>query len=101
VQVWERSIKQLPRGRWQLSTIEEQVYLMVSLSSVTGSITDLYLVDTEAVTLTHILRSGSHHANTRNTWMQPMDGDLLAINVDGGSMAGFKPLIASERITSP
>jgi hypothetical protein len=100
-EVWERSLRQLPRGQWQLRSIGRMVYLLISHSSLSGTTADLYHVDPATASLTHILRSGSHHAYTRNTWMQPMNEGFLLINVGGGSLAGYDPLMALERLTSP
>jgi murein DD-endopeptidase MepM/ murein hydrolase activator NlpD len=99
--VWERSLKKLPRGRLQLITNESGTYLLVVHSSTSGIKADLYRVDTETAGLTHILRSGSHRAYSRNSWILPMDAGLMLVNVGGGPLAAFDPRSALDRMNIP
>jgi len=101
-QVWERSIMAFPSGTWSLIKGNgADVYLLIAHSNSAGTLLDLYAVDLDDAELTHILNAGSRLTYTRNTWTQAAGDGMWLINVGGGPLAAFDPVIALDRITRP
>jgi hypothetical protein len=99
--VWERSLMVLPRGGWQLLTTTQELYLLVSHTDSSRTVADIYAIDLDSATLTHILRGDSRQSYTRNTWMQPLGEGLWLLNVGGGPLGAFNLQAAYQRVTSP
>jgi hypothetical protein len=91
----------LPLGDWQLVLLGEGVYLMVSHSGTTCAEVNLYAVDLESTTLTHILTGGTPQSFTRNTWLNYLGRNLFLLNVGTGPIAAFDPRTAFAIIGSP
>ena len=99
--VWERSIKELLRGQWQLYSRDDEVYLLHIYSSYAGTTVDIYAIGLDSAAFTHILSSGSRRAFVRNTWIRSMGEGLWLLNTDGGPIGAFDLKAAYARITSP
>jgi hypothetical protein len=99
--VWERSLSSLSRGSWYLFSDQDDVYLMHTYSVLSNLTVDIYVIDLESAVLTHIIRTGSRRAFSRNTWLDHMGDGLWLLNTDGGPLGAFDLQAAYERITQP
>jgi outer membrane protein assembly factor BamB len=97
--VWERSINNLSRGQWQLFSDRDAVYLKHTHSSYSISTVDIYTIDLETGGLTHIIRTSSRRAFSRDTWIHPMGDGIWLLNTDGGPLGAFDLYAAYQRIT--
>jgi hypothetical protein len=98
---WQRSLQHLPSGDLQLLTQDDHLYLLLPHTTAAGVQADLYALDSDTHTLTHILSSGSRSSYPRGTWALPLDNNTLLLNVAGGPLVAFDPLTAYQRITTP
>ena len=99
--IWERSIRALSKGEEHLITQGGRVYLFLSHTDSAGIQADLYAIDMESRSLTHIMTGGSRMSYTRGTWLLPINDDLFLVNIGGGPMVALDPLAAQDVITPP
>jgi murein DD-endopeptidase MepM/ murein hydrolase activator NlpD len=98
---WERSIATLPRGDLQFFNLGEVVYLLNVHSGPPGIQVDMYNINPESDTLTHILTGGSRQSHIRDVWVEPITPDQLLLNIGGGSIVAFDPKSAFQVISLP
>jgi murein DD-endopeptidase MepM/ murein hydrolase activator NlpD len=99
--IWERSLAALPRGELRFVSLVEAAYLMNFQTGSTGIQVDLYSINQESKTLTHILVGGSRLSYNRDVWMMPMSTDRILINIGGSAFFAFDPQSALSMISSP
>jgi len=99
--IWERSIGALPRGELRLVSLGDSVYLVNYHTDTTGIQVDLYAIDQESSTLTHIFNGGSRQSYSREVWLMPINANHLLLNIEAGGLALFDPQSALNRISAP
>jgi hypothetical protein len=99
--LWERTIEALPRGELRIISQDDTTYLLNFRSNAQGLQIDLYVIEQESNSLSHVLVAGSRQAYVRDVWLMPINQDRLLLNIGGGSLVAFDPESALSVITYP
>ncbi len=97
---WQRSIADLGAGESHLLLHDERPYLLVQSGNNVDSQLKLYAVDIENSTLRHIFTGGTRTPLDGGNWIISLGGDLVLINVGGGSLAALNTDTAVSQINS-
>jgi outer membrane protein assembly factor BamB len=98
--LWERSLRSLNSGNINLVVQDNRPYIFLTHNTSAGIQADLYAIDPDLQTLTHILSGGSRTAYARGAWIVPLDPGTLLLNIPGGPLVAFNPLDAYRRFTA-
>lgn len=82
---WERSYAGFIAGEVQLLVVGEQVVLVSTENNSSVSTISVFVVNLETAELTHGFTGGTRTAIPADTWMLPMNQQLL-LNIGGGHM---------------
>jgi outer membrane protein assembly factor BamB len=83
---WERSIKNFTFGKQQLAIQGDSAYLLWAHSTSTGNQINIYAIDLESATLTHILAAGTRISYSNQNLLDPISDRLLFVNVGAGPL---------------
>jgi len=95
--LWERSYARQVNGRPNLFLVGERPYLLTQDDRSGASYLSLYAIDLDDASLNHIFTGGTRSPISGNNWALPA-GDLILIQVGGGSMVGLDPKAAEAAV---
>ena len=93
---WQRSYAGQFEGNVTLHMIDDQPYLAASIGSgVNGTLT-VFALDMNQNSLTRLFEGGSRTPVASDMWITAVSNNQLLINVGGGPLALFNPIMAAE-----
>ncbi|MCL4267355.1 MAG: PQQ-binding-like beta-propeller repeat protein [Anaerolineae bacterium] len=92
---WERSLRGIPAGEVALLASDGRIYLTTQTSINEASELTIYAIDLDTAHLTRLLVGGTRAPLTADTWTTAA-GNLLLVNIGGGHLVAFDPLLALE-----
>ncbi len=93
---WERSVRDLGRSSLRLETLNGRPYLITEEAVNTTNTVSIYEIRPEQNQLEKVLEAGTRFPYPIDTWFETVNGFELLINVGGGPMLLFDPLVDPE-----
>ena len=92
--VWERSYRELPRGAQNLVMANGFPYLISKGGATSAGEITIYEIDIQNSHLNRIFLGGTRFGFVPETWVMPINGSQILINIGGGAMTLFDPIQA-------
>ncbi|MCA9963615.1 MAG: peptidoglycan DD-metalloendopeptidase family protein [Anaerolineales bacterium] len=92
---WDRSFAALGRGTPFLLTLADQPYLLYQTSSGSSAALNLYAINPDDATLTHLFSGGTRTSLPQDSWAMALSDQLL-IHIGGGALVAFFPVIGNQ-----
>ncbi len=92
---WDRSYAALGRGTPFLLTLADQPYLLYQTSSGSNATLNLYAINPDNATLTHVFTGGTRTSLPQDSWAVALPEQLL-FNIGGGSLVALSPVIGDQ-----
>ncbi len=93
---WERSYSDLIEGQISFLALDGELYLMAWDDQNSSAIVSIFSIDVQQAEVTHIFTGGTRSAIPNQTGVFTTAGDIILINIGGGSSVAFQPQVAKE-----
>ncbi|MCB9435263.1 MAG: M23 family metallopeptidase [Ardenticatenaceae bacterium] len=92
---WDRSFAALGRGTPFLLTLADQPYLLYQTTNGSSATLNLYAINPDDATLTHLFSGGTRTSLPHDSWAMALSEQLL-LHIGGGSLVAFFPVIGNQ-----
>lgn len=97
--LWERSVSSLPAGSIKLMLAGRRVYLLLLADSSGSGKALIYALDFESGRLNQIFTGGTRTPRPQDTWFLNGSGDIVYLNIGGGSLVAIDLEQAQEALS--